>query len=133
MNIKGFLFLILSITVLLVTIYFSASKGHYLLTFPAHFTFSDRVTLNNHFIVLDDTTVYLKLDNPDDTVDITVEITGPGGTVYSNEPGQNKKPEKLALQKGTYTLHIEGRNGSETRIQFDMGYYTDEVRFLKEE
>ncbi|HOO31628.1 MAG TPA: hypothetical protein PK466_00065 [Thermotogota bacterium] len=132
MNLKGILFLFLTVIVLFFTINTVRNNDHFLIRYRNNVTFEDSMSIRDTFYVLEDTDVYIESFNDSDKMKIEVMIENEKEVCYTNTTGKEETPYKLHLQKGTYTLKIDGEDGSGENFDIRICYFTDEVRFEDE-
>jgi hypothetical protein len=133
MNIKGFIFLICTIFVLVLTINYSVNNNHFLLTRKTNGTFSESLYIKDNFFATEDTKIYLQAFYDTQDTDVEVWIEGKDGFVYQIDLNSEKEVEKIDLPKGMYSFIIKGERGKDTNINTLIGYYTDEVRFINDD
>ncbi len=133
MNIKGFIFLICTIFVLVLTINYSVNNNHFLLTRKTNGTFSESLYIKDNFFAIEDTKIYLQAFYDIQGADVEILIEGKDGFIYHFAHNSEKEIEKIELPKGMYSFIIKGNGGEETKINTLIGYYTDEVRFIDNE
>jgi len=133
MNIKGFIFLICTIFILVLTINYTVNNNHFLVTWKANMTFDDSLHVRNNFIAIEDTLIYLQAFSGKQVSQLEIWIEDKTGPVYTLENVSEKTLEKINLKKGMYSVVIKGEGDKETKINTLIGYYTDEVRFINDE
>ena len=133
MNIKGFIFLICTIFILVLTINYSISNNHFLLSRKTNGTFSYILNIKDNFFVMEDTKIYLQTFYDEQDADIEIWIEGKDDFFYQVEQNSDKTFEKIELPKGMYSFIVKGKGGEDTNINTLIGYYSDEVRFINEE
>jgi len=133
MNIKGFIFLICTIFILVLTINYAVNNNHFLVTWKANMTFDDSLHVRNNFIAIEDTLIYLQAFSGKQVSQLEIWIEDKNGPVYTLENVSEKTLEKINLKKGMYSVVIKGEGDKETKINTLIGYYTDEVRFINDE
>ena len=133
MNIKGFIFLICTIFILVLTINYTVNNNHFLVTWKANMTFDDSLHVRNNFIAIEDTLIYLQAFSGKQVSQLEIWIEDKNGPVYTLENVSEKTLEKINLKKGMYSVVIKGEGDKETKINTLIGYYTDEVRFINDE
>jgi len=133
MNIKGFIFLICTIFILVLTINYSVNNNHFLLSRKTNATFSYILNIKDNFFVMEDTKIYLQAFYEEQDADLEIWIEGKDGFFYQVERNSDKEFEKIELPKGMYSFIVKGKGGQDTKINTLIGYYSDEVRFINEE
>jgi len=130
MNIKGFIFLICTIFILVLTINYSVNNQHFLLTRKTNATFSKMLNIQDNFFAMEDTKIYLQTFYDTKDADLEIWIEGKDGFFYEIEQNSKRETKKIDLPKGMYSFIVKGEGGIDTKINTLIGYYTDEVRFI---
>lgn len=133
MNIKGFIFLICTIFILVLTINYTVNNNHFLVTWKANMTFDDSLYVKNNFIAIEDTFIYLQAVSGKQVSQLEIWIENKNDVVYKLENVSEEVLEKINLPKGMYEFVIKGEGGNETNINTLIGYYTDEIMFIDDE
>ncbi|HPE41364.1 MAG TPA: hypothetical protein PLI77_09795 [Bacteroidales bacterium] len=130
MNIKGFIFLICTIFILVFSINYMVNTNHFLLTRKTNGSFSGGLYIKDNFVVLEDTKIYVQAFYDVQNEQIEVWIEGQDGIVYQLEDQSQKELVQIPLSKGMYSFIIKGESTTETRVNSLIGYYSDEITFI---
>jgi len=133
MNIKGFIFLICTIFILVLTINYSVNNNHFLLSRKTNGTFSESLYIKDNFFAIEDTKIYLQAFYDNQDTDVEIWIEGKDDFIYQFEGNSEKEIKKIDLQKGMYSFIIKGKGGQDSKFNTLIGYYTDEIRFINDE
>jgi len=130
MNIRGFIFLICTIFVLVLSINYMINDNHFLLTRKINGSFSNYFYIKDNFIVLEDTKIYLQAFYDSQNTKMEIWIEGQDGVVFQLEGNSGEELKHILLSKGLYSFIIEGESGTETKVNSLFGYYSDEITFI---
>jgi hypothetical protein len=133
MNIKGLLFLFLSVIVLTVTINTVRNNNHFFIRYRSNISFEQGLEMKETFYVMKDTDIYIESFKDSDEMAIKVEISNTDENFYLNTTGRQSEPYRLHLKKGLYQLSVNGENGLGNWFDLQICYFTDEMKFLNEE
>ena len=133
MNIKGIIFLLLTVIVLSLTINTVKNRNHFFVRYRSNVNFEESLMMNDVLYVKSDTDIYIESFKQEKDMDIVVKISNPEGVYYLNESGEEEEPYKLHLEKGLYDLTVEGMNGMGKNFDLRICYFTDELEFMEEE